>query len=103
MRLTESIFLAPKYCAITIVPPEATPIISEINVSFENIVRKLEVLEAERLSVKDGLNLLEARYKRGRLPSRAAYMKLSDNFLIRLKKIDRSIDKNIRSLRSYLL
>ena len=78
-------------------------LISEIDVSFENIIRKLEVLEAERLSVKDGLNLLEARYKRGRLPSRAAYMKLSDNFLNRQKKIDRSIDKNIRTLRSYLL
>ena len=78
-------------------------IIGEIDVSFENILKKLEVLEAERLSVKDGLNLLEARYKRGRLPSRAAYMKLSDNFLNRQKKIDRSIDKNIRTLRSYLL
>lgn len=78
-------------------------IISDIDVSFQNILSKLEVLEAERLSVKDGLNLLEARYKRGRLPSRAAYMKLSDNFLNRQKKIDRSIDKNIRTLRSYLL
>ncbi|MHA1467564.1 MAG: hypothetical protein ACTSP6_05735, partial [Promethearchaeota archaeon] len=78
-------------------------LISEIDVSFENIIKKLEVLEAERMSVKDGLNLLEARYKRGRLPSRAAYMKLSDNFLNRQKKIDRSIDKNIRTLRSYLL
>ncbi len=78
-------------------------LISEIDVSFENIIKKLEVLEAERMSVKDGLNLLEARYKRGRLPSRSAYMKLSDNFLNRQKKIDRSIDKNIRTLRSYLL
>ena len=78
-------------------------IISEIDVSFQNILKKLEILEAERISVKDGLNLLDARYKRGRLPSRAAYMKLSDNFLNRQKKIDRSIDKNIRTLRSYLL
>lgn len=78
-------------------------VISDIDVSFQNILNKLEILEAERLSVKDGLNLLEARYKRGRLPSRAAYMKLSDNFLNRQKKIDRSIDKNIRTLRSYLL
>jgi hypothetical protein len=78
-------------------------LIIEIDVSFENIIKKLEILEAERLSVKDGLNLLAARYKRGRLPSRSAYMKLSDNFLNRQKKIDRSIDKNIRTLRSYLL
>ncbi|MBD3254449.1 MAG: hypothetical protein GF383_05115 [Candidatus Lokiarchaeota archaeon] len=77
--------------------------IRETNQTFENIVKKLEVLEAERLSVNDSLNLLEARYKRGRLPSKAAYLKLSDNFLRRQKKIDRSIDKNIQALRSYLL
>ncbi|MFX1260439.1 MAG: hypothetical protein ACFFAN_21530 [Promethearchaeota archaeon] len=75
----------------------------ETNITFENIVKKLEILEAERESVKDSLNLLETRYKRGRLPSKSAYVKLSDNFLRRLKKIDRSIDKNLQQLRSYLL
>ena len=70
---------------------------------FENIVKRLDILEAERISVKDSLALLESRYKRGRLPSRAAYLKLSDNFLRRRKKIDRSIDKTIQQLRSYLL
>ena len=33
----------------------------------------------------------------------SAYLKLSDNFLRRRKKIDRSIDKTIQQLRSYLL
>ena len=70
---------------------------------FENIVKKLDVLEAERISVKDSLALLESRYKRGRLPSRAAYLKLSDNFKKRTRKIDRTIDKLIQQLRSYLL
>jgi len=78
-------------------------IVRETNQTFEIIVNKLELLEAERISVKDSLKLLETRYKRGRLPSRAAYLKLSDNFLRRRKKIDRSIDKNIQQLRSYLL
>lgn len=78
-------------------------ILIETNEIFENIVKKLDVLEAERMSVKDSLNLLESRYKRGRLPSRAAYLKLSDDFKKRRKKIDRTIDKFIQQLRSYLL
>ena len=78
-------------------------IVRDVNATFENIVSKLEVLEAERLSVNDSLNLLEARYRRGRLPSRKAYLNLSENFMRRRKKIDRSIDKNITQLRSYLL
>ncbi len=71
--------------------------------TFENNVKKLDVLEAERVSVKDSLSLLESRYKRGRLPSRTAYLKLSDDFKKREKKIDRTIDKLIQQFRSYLL
>ncbi|MFX1391580.1 MAG: hypothetical protein ACFE9Z_16065 [Promethearchaeota archaeon] len=78
-------------------------VISETNETFENIVKKLDVLEAERISVKDSLILLESRYKRGRLPSRAAYLKLSDDFKKRRRKIDRTIDKLIQQLRSYIL
>jgi hypothetical protein len=71
--------------------------------TFSNIIKKLDVLEAERMSIKDSLNLLETRYKRGRLPSKAAYMKLSDDFKKRRKKIDRTVDKLLQQLRSYLL
>jgi len=78
-------------------------VVMETNETFNNIVKKLDVLEAERISVKDGLNLLETRYKRGRLPSRAAYLKLSDDFKKRRKKIDRNINKFIQQLRSYLI
>ena len=78
-------------------------IIREVNATFENLISKIEVLEAERLSVNDSLNLLDARYRRGRLPSRKAYLNLTENFLSRRKKIDRSIDRNIQQLRSYLL
>jgi len=75
----------------------------DTNETFENIVKKLDVLDAERISVDDSLNLLETRYKRGRLPSKAAYQKLSDDFEKRRKKVDRTIDKLIQQLRSYLL
>ncbi|MFX0001421.1 MAG: hypothetical protein ACFE9Q_03200 [Candidatus Hodarchaeota archaeon] len=78
-------------------------IIISTNEVFENIIKKLDILEAERISVKDSLNLLESRYKRGRLPSRAAYLKLSDDFKKRTRKIDRTIDKLIQQLSSYLL
>jgi len=70
---------------------------------FGSIIKKLDVLDAERVSVDDSINLLDTRYKRGKLPSRAAYQKLSDDFLSRKKKIDRTIDKYIQQLRSYLL
>lgn len=83
--------------------PSFNKIVREVNATFENIISKLEILEAERLSVKDSLNLLEARYRRGRLPSKKAYLNLTENFLNRRKRIDRSIDKNIQQLRSYLL
>ena len=75
----------------------------DANETYENIIKKLDVLDAERISVDDSLNLLETRYKRGRLPSKAAYQKLSDDFEKRRKKIDRTIDKLIQQLRSYLL
>jgi len=85
---------------------EITPfkkVLTETNETFNNIIQKLDVLDAERFSVNDSLNLLETRYKRGRLPSKAAYQKLSDDFFNRRKKLDRTIDKYIQQLRSYLL
>ncbi len=75
----------------------------DIGPVFENIVRKIEFLDAERISIDDGLNLLEARYKEGKLPSRSSYQKLADNFLKRRRKIDRNYDKLIQQLRNYLL
>ncbi len=78
-------------------------ILSDANLAFKNIINKLDVLEAERISVKDSIKLLETRYKRGKLPSPAAYQKLLDNFMRRRNKIDRTIDKQIQHLRTYLL
>lgn len=70
---------------------------------FGGIIKKLDILDAERTSINDSLSLLESRYKRGKLPSKAAYQKLSNDFFNRRKKIDRTIDKYIQQLRSYLL
>ncbi|MFX1311945.1 MAG: hypothetical protein ACFFHD_04980 [Promethearchaeota archaeon] len=78
-------------------------ILMEESEILENIIKRLDILEAERTSIKDSLNLLESRYKRGKLPSRAAYLKLSDDFKKRRRKIDRTIDKFVQQLRSYLL
>ena len=75
----------------------------ETNETFESLVERLEVLETERQTVRDGLNLLDLRYRKGKLPSRSAYMSLKEDFQKRLKKIDRSIDKTIQQLRGYLI
>jgi len=98
--------LAKNTTKIDQIKDEITPfkkILMETNETFNNIVEKLDILDAERFSVNDSLTLLEARYKRGRLPSKAAYQKLSDDFFNRRKKLDRTIDKYIQQLRSYLL
>jgi hypothetical protein len=78
-------------------------ILIEASINFETIIKKLDLLDAERISVNDSLKLLESRYKRGRLPSRAAYQKLFDDFKKRRRRIERTIDKLIQQLRSYLL
>ncbi len=91
---------------IKVIEDEIKPfkkILIEIGETFENIVQKLEVLEAERQTVEDGLKLLESRYKKGKLPSRVAFEKLSGDFLKRRRKIDRTIDRYIQQLRNYLL
>ena len=78
-------------------------LLMETSDTYNNIIKKLDILDAERISVNDGLNFLESRYKRGKVSSKAAYQKLSDDFFNRRKKIDRTIDKYIQQLRSYLL
>jgi len=98
--------LAKNTTKIDQIKDEITPfkkILMETNETFNNILKKLDVLDAERFSVNDSLTLLETRYKRGRLPSKAAYQKLSDDFFNRRRKLDRTIDKYIQQLRSYLL
>jgi len=69
---------------------------------FEDIFKKLELLEAERYSLKDNINLLENRYRRGKLPSKRAYEKLLGDFLKRRGKVRKAIDRQIHELKAYL-
>jgi len=75
----------------------------ETNETFNNIINTIDLLETERQTIEDGLKLLEARYKRGKIPSRSAYASLSNDFIKRLNKVEKSIDKSIQQLRSYTL
>ena len=84
---------------------ELTPlkkILEESTKIFINIFKKLELLEAERFSLKDNINLLENRYKRGKLPSKSAYEKLLGDFLKRREKIRKAIDRQIHELKAYI-
>lgn len=48
---------------------EITPfkeIILDVGETFNKILKNIDVLDAERTSINDSINLLEMRYKRGR-------------------------------------
>ena len=70
---------------------------------FKEIIEEFDVLEAERQAVQDSILALERRYKSGKIKSRVAYEKLYDNYTIRLKKIQGSLDNGINELKSYYL
>ncbi|MFX0099467.1 MAG: hypothetical protein ACFFCS_07790 [Candidatus Hodarchaeota archaeon] len=70
---------------------------------FREIIEELDVLEAERQAVQDSILALERRYKSGKIKSRIAYDKLYDNYTIRLKKIQGSLDSGINELKSFYL
>jgi hypothetical protein len=70
---------------------------------IQNHIQKLDYLEAEKMSIKDSIQLLEERYKHGKLPSKAAYERLSQELLDRISKTQATIDKNINELRAYLV
>ena len=91
---------------IKVIEEEIKPfkkILNEANPTLENILQNLDIIEAERQTIEDGLKLLDSRYKKGKLPSRTAYEKLLYDFLKRRKKIDRTIDRYVQQLRNYLL
>jgi hypothetical protein len=67
------------------------------------VIQQLDYSEAERISVKDSITLLQDRYKKGKLPSRAAYDRLSSDLIKRIEEIQRKIDRNINELRAYLI
>ncbi|MBN1216650.1 MAG: hypothetical protein JXA99_14575 [Candidatus Lokiarchaeota archaeon] len=78
-------------------------VLVEADATLEGIVQNIDIVEAERQTVEDGLKLLDSRYKKGKLPSKNTYEKLLNDFFKRRKKIDRTIDRYIQQLRNYLL
>lgn len=69
---------------------------------FKEIITELDVLEAERQSIQDSMIALDKRYKDGQIKSRAAYEQLFENYNMRFKKIQSSIDSGVNELRSYV-
>jgi len=70
---------------------------------IQSIIQKLDFLEAEKMSVKDSLKLLADRYKRGKLPSKAAYDRLSNDMMKQLSSSQKKIDRYINELRAYII
>ncbi len=67
------------------------------------VIQKLDYLEAEKISLKDSIRNLNNRYRKGKLPSKAAYDKLSQDFIKKSANSQRKIDRNINELRAYLI
>lgn len=78
-------------------------ILIESGGQIESIIQKLDFLEAEKISVKDSIRLLTDRYKRGKLPSKAAYERLSRDMSKQLDSSQKKIDKNINELRAFII
>ncbi|MHA1521222.1 MAG: hypothetical protein ACTSRK_13645 [Promethearchaeota archaeon] len=67
------------------------------------IIQKLDYLEAEKMSIKDSIRNLNNRYRKGKLPSKAAYDKLSQDFIKKSGNSQRKVDRYINELRAYLI
>nr|WP_147663064.1 hypothetical protein [Candidatus Prometheoarchaeum syntrophicum]QEE16185.1 hypothetical protein DSAG12_02015 [Candidatus Prometheoarchaeum syntrophicum] len=78
-------------------------ILIETGGQIQSIIQKLDFLEAEKISVKDSVKLLKDRYKRGKLPSKAAYERLSSDMIKQLASSQNKIDRYINELRAYII
>jgi len=78
-------------------------ILIESGGQIQSIIQKLDFLEAEKISVKDSLKLLADRYKRGKLPSKAAYERLSNDMMKQLNSSQKKVDRYINELRAYII
>jgi len=67
-------------------------ILIESGGQIQSIIQKLDFLEAEKISVKDSLKLLADRYKRGKLPSKAAYERLSNDMMKQLDSSQKKVE-----------
>ncbi|TFH28772.1 MAG: hypothetical protein E4G98_04885 [Promethearchaeota archaeon] len=75
----------------------------ESSTTVAAVIQKLDYLEAEKMSLKDSIRNLNDRYRKGKLPSKAAYEKLSQDFVKKSGNSQRKIDRNINELRAYLI
>ncbi len=75
----------------------------ESNPDIRNIIQRLDYLEAEKTSIKDSIVLLTDRYKKGKLPSKAAFDKLSSDLMRRMESAQQKIDRYINELRAFLI
>ncbi|MHA1731047.1 MAG: hypothetical protein ACTSU5_03850 [Promethearchaeota archaeon] len=67
------------------------------------ILDRLEYLETERVSLKDSIKLLEQRYRRGKLQSRASFERLRDDLNKRIEKIQKTVDRSVSELKGFLV
>lgn len=75
----------------------------EADARIVKIVERLDYLETERLSLKDSIKLLEQRYRRGKLQSRASYERLREDLNKRIEKIQKTIDRSVSELKGFLV
>jgi hypothetical protein len=67
------------------------------------IVKRLDLHEAELISNQDSIKLYDERYKKGKLPSKQAYHTLRTQMEENGEKIQRQIDRNINQMKAYLI
>ncbi|MHA1111268.1 MAG: hypothetical protein ACTSRE_09200 [Promethearchaeota archaeon] len=68
-----------------------------------DIVKRLDLREAEIISNQDGIKLYDDRYKKGKLPSKQAYRTLRTQMVDNGEKIQRQIDRLINQMKTYLI
>jgi hypothetical protein len=67
------------------------------------IVKRLDLREAELISNQDSIKLYDDRYKKGKLPSKQAYNTLRTQMVDNGEKIQRQIDRLINQMKTYLI
>lgn len=66
-------------------------------------IQTLDVKEAELIANDDSIKAHEEKYKKGKLPSKNAYLTLKDQMIKQSEKTQNQIDKIINELKAFLL
>ncbi len=78
-------------------------LILNIGGPIADIVKRLDLREAELISNQDSIKLYDDRYKKGKLPSKQAYNTLRQQMVDNGEKIQRQIDRLINQMKTYLI